>query len=318
MLSSEFDRCKLTRRSYGKKTMDQLLNFNIDTYIAPFLPPNQLHRLPQPLAHFLGHRTRPHREPVNLVQWTLAFTATVAGLCTVGAVYNCAPGVTKYDPPVLVTSLGASAVLDYNTVQSPLAQPRNTIVGHTLSALLAVCVAKLFQLRPDSANLWVVAALACACANLGMSITGSVHPPGGATAIVACIDPNVIRMGWMFPVLMLLASVLICAVACLFNNTLRQYPTHWWTSGETGQRWGGLRDKCETKAGLERGQGRDDDPAHGPSKLALSPVTSLSNAGTEPGMIVGLNGIHLPHGLMLTQDERAVVELLQTRIRDLR
>lgn len=97
-------------------------------------------------------------------------------------------------------------------------------------------MSKGFQHYANFDNIdWVAGAIACATANLVMSLTNTVHPPGGATAILACIQADVVAMGWMFVPVVMLASVLMCIVACLFNNTLRWYPTYWWTSAEVGQ-----------------------------------------------------------------------------------
>ena len=154
----------------------------------------------------------------------------------VGGVYNFAPGIAQYNPPPIVASLGASAVLDYNTIRSPLAQPRNSIVGHTIAAIVGVGISRAFQHAPNFfANYgWVAGAVACAVATVAMSATNTVHPPGGATAILACTQASVIALGWMFVPLMLLASVLMVAVACIFNNIARQYPVFWWTPEDVG------------------------------------------------------------------------------------
>lgn len=138
----------------------------------------------------------------------------------------------------MIASLGASAILDYSAIRSPLAQPRNAVLGHTLAAVIGVSVTKGFEIhQPDFfANYdWVVAAIACAAASLAMSLTGTVHPPGGATAVLAATNKEIIAMGWMFPVFILMASVLMLIVACLFNNTFRQYPVFWWSAEHVGQ-----------------------------------------------------------------------------------
>src|SRR6476620_11088055 len=50
------------------------------------------------------------------------------------------------DVVFLIGSFGASSVLVYGVIQSPLAQPRNLIGGHLVSALVGVTV---LQLVPD-------------------------------------------------------------------------------------------------------------------------------------------------------------------------
>lgn len=305
---------------------DRLLNFDIDIYLNPFIPPSQLHRLPKPIAHFLGHRTHAPTEPPNVLSYLLTFVATVAGLCLVGGVYNHAPGVAKWSPPPLVASLGASAVLDYNTIRSPLAQPRNMIIGHTLSAIVAVGISKGFQhyaLLP-SIN-WVAAAIACATANLVMSLTNTVHPPGGATAILACIQSDVLAMGWMYVPIILLASVLMCTVACLFNNTLRWYPTYWWTSAEVGQVY---KSKARKQAEMEEQKGEG-----GGMDLEKQGTEEESDIGKDSGEVssahgrggegryevrIGPDRIALPDGIAgfeLEHYEREFLGELQERLR---
>src|ERR1700744_2339623 len=97
----------------------RLLNPNIDEFLNPYLPHNQVRHLPTPISHFLGYRAKPPREPPIIFQWILTFFATIAGICVVGAVYNFAPAITRWNPPPIIASLGASAVLDYNTIRSP-------------------------------------------------------------------------------------------------------------------------------------------------------------------------------------------------------
>ena len=56
----------------------------------------------------------------------------------------------KTDVVMVIGSFGASAVLVYGAIRSPLAQPRNLLGGHLLSALVGVTVYKLF-----SGQLWL-------------------------------------------------------------------------------------------------------------------------------------------------------------------
>ncbi len=51
--------------------------------------------------------------------------------------------VDKTDLVMIIGSFGASAVLIYGAVRSPLAQPRNLIGGHLISAVIGVTAYKL-------------------------------------------------------------------------------------------------------------------------------------------------------------------------------
>lgn len=301
--------------------LDHIPNFDIDSWLNPIVPPSQLRRLPRPVSHFLGHREHTPTEPNNLISWTLTWFASVAGLCVVGAVYNYAPGIVAWSPPPLVASLGASAVLEYNTVRSPLAQPRNTIVGHALSAIVAVAISKGFQRYAIFPTInWVAAAIACATANVLMAMTNSVHPPGGATAILACIQPDIVAMGWRFVPLIVIATVLMCAVGCLMNNTLRWYPVYWWTSAEVGQAYRSRETEKRKEEEKQRQQGeeeksRDLEKQKGEGPWSDSGRTDSTRAGAEDFAIrVGPDGISLPEGIEINQMERELLGEIRERL----
>src|SRR5512144_1398473 len=88
----------------------------------------------------------------------------------------------EHDMSLIIGSFGASAVLIYGAVKSPLAQPRNLIGGHLISALIGVLSYKL--LGP---HLWLASSIAVATSLALMHISKTLHPPGGATALIAVI-----------------------------------------------------------------------------------------------------------------------------------
>ena len=152
-----------------------------------------------------------------------AFTGAFVGMGIIAYLqYNAFP---KQDYVFLIGSFGASCVLVYGVIQSPLAQPRNLIGGHVISALVGVTAAKLF---PDM--LWLASAVAVAFAIVGMQMTKTLHPPGGATALIAVTgSPAILKLGYgyvIFPVLS--GAMILLIVAMIFNNMTanRQYPTN--------------------------------------------------------------------------------------------
>jgi len=130
------------------------------------------------------------------------------------------------DRSLMIGSFGASAVLVYGAVRSPLAQPRNLIGGHVLSAIVGVLCWKLL-----SQNMWLAESVAVATSIAVMHATRTLHPPGGATALIAVIgSPEIHQMGYLYVLLpATIGPLILLAVALLVNNvpTSRRYPEIW-------------------------------------------------------------------------------------------
>jgi CBS-domain-containing membrane protein len=130
------------------------------------------------------------------------------------------------DLTLLIGSFGASAVLVYGAVRSPLAQPRNLVGGHLISAVIGVSAWTLFHPYP-----WLAAALAVATAIAAMHLTRTLHPPGGATALIAVIgSPKIHALGYLYVLVpVTYGAILLLTVALLVNNIprSRSYPETW-------------------------------------------------------------------------------------------
>lgn len=130
------------------------------------------------------------------------------------------------DLSLMIGSFGASAVLAYGAVRSPLAQPRNLVGGHMVSALIGVICWKLLH-----QHLWLAESVAVATAIAGMHATRTLHPPGGATALIAVIgSPEIHRLGFLYVLLpATIGPLILLAVALLVNNipASRRYPEIW-------------------------------------------------------------------------------------------
>lgn len=300
-----------------------LVDLNLDVFFNPFIPRNHLELLPSSISRWFGYRERDAPEPPALLRLPLVFLATIAGLCLVGGIYSSAPGIADWNPPALIASFGASAILDYNVIRSPLSQPRNVIVGHTLAAIIGVGISKLFQLSPDFEHIqWVAGAVGCACASLVMTLTNTIHPPGGATAVLAAADKQIVGLGWRFVPLILLASSLMTAVACLLNNLARQYPLYWWTPEETGQLlpYSSSRRKRRHESD-EEAPNIDGDTAE--NKRSSSEQGSVSSSETIGGAGTPFYGFghsslrsQLPAGMGLTVEEIDVLQRLDKRVEE--
>jgi CBS domain-containing membrane protein len=125
----------------------------------------------------------------------------------------------------LIGSFGASSVLVYGVIQSPLAQPRNLVGGHVLSAIVGVTIAKFV---PDI--FWLAATLSVSISIVLMQLTKTLHPPGGATALIAVTGSAEIKnLGYWYVIMPVLSGVMILlVVALIFNNMTadRYYPNH--------------------------------------------------------------------------------------------
>lgn len=133
----------------------------------------------------------------------------------------------KQDLMLIIGSFGASAVLIYGAIKSPLAQPRNLIGGHVLSALVGVASYQLF--RPE---LWLASAVAVATAIAVMHSTKTLHPPGGATALIAVIGGDKVHaLGFFYALVPAGGGALIMLVIALIVNNIpksRRYPEFWY------------------------------------------------------------------------------------------
>lgn len=134
--------------------------------------------------------------------------------------------LNQTDLMMLIGSFGASAVLIYGAIRSPLAQPRNLIGGHILSAILGVTAFQLFGHQP-----WLAASLAVSTSIALMHLTKTLHPPGGATALIAVIGGDSVHsLGYLYVLIpVALGTSVMLLIALIVNNISknRRYPEFW-------------------------------------------------------------------------------------------
>lgn len=98
----------------------------------------------------------------------------------------------------IMAPFGATCVLLYAAAQSPLAQPKNVILGHVISAFIGLVFLKIFGI-----HYWSMG-LAVGCAIASMQYFGCVHPPAGANPLVILLTASSTDYSWsflIFPVL---------------------------------------------------------------------------------------------------------------------
>ncbi len=200
------------------------------------------------------------------------------GVAIIESVFRALPPLSGHAVPIVIASFGAAAILEYNTVESPLSQPRNLVFGHFLSAAVAVGITKLFEHLPPQRFddlCWLAGALAVGVASMIMSFTKTVHPPAGATALLAATSVEVQELGWWLLPLVLLASMLMLTSALVLNNVAgRRFPVYWWTPVDLKALREERRKEREGEGDVEKGDGRSGSGGG---------VEGISDADTEMG-----------------------------------
>ncbi len=121
----------------------------------------------------------------------------------------------------LVAPFGASSVLLFALPNSPLAQPWSAVVGNTVAALVgvAVCLAV--------ADPALRIALAVGLAVTATILCRAVHPPAGAVAMTAAMNPEAVdHLGFWFALTPIAAGtvLLVLLAAAYARLTGRRYP----------------------------------------------------------------------------------------------
>ena len=113
----------------------------------------------------------------------------------------------------LIPPFGASMVLVMAVYDSPLAKPKNLILGHILSALSGVIIFYLLG------NAFISLGLGVASAVFVMMMTNTVHPPAGANPIIVILTGQSISFVFL-PVAV--EAFIIVVFAYLYNRLLKR------------------------------------------------------------------------------------------------
>lgn len=123
---------------------------------------------------------------------------------------------------MIIASMGASSVLLFAAPHGTLSQPWAVLGGHTISAVVGVSCGLLI------ANQYYAAAIAVGISIGCMHYLRCLHPPGGATALVAVIGGNEVQsLGYQFvvePVLINASVLVVVAIIINFPFAARRYP----------------------------------------------------------------------------------------------
>jgi len=147
----------------------------------------------------------------------------LGGFCGIAGVYVISAWWLDETAAMLIMgSMGSSAVLLFAVPHGPLSQPWPLVGGHLVSAAVGVATAQAI------ADPLLAAGIAVGAAVTLMYYLRCIHPPGGATAMIAVVGGDGVHaLGWQFVLTpTLLNSLAILAIAIAFNAPFpwRRYP----------------------------------------------------------------------------------------------
>ena len=142
-------------------------------------------------------RTQPGLSPLAVLVSSLASTLVIAGLGL---------GTDLFGHPLLMTSFGASRVLEFVLPKAPVSQPVNVIGGHLVATLAGLVVVSLLPTE------WWSMALATGSAVAAMTSLRILHPPAAGIPLIVMFDGE----SWSYlvtPVLIGAVVVTLCGAA---------------------------------------------------------------------------------------------------------
>lgn len=114
----------------------------------------------------------------------------------------------------LMAPFGATMVILFGLPASPLAQPKNIILGHLLTTLVGLVILHTWGMTPLSLSIAVGMAISL------MLLTKTTHPPAGANPLVVMLTAQ----DWPFLIAPALTGALLI--------TLSGWLYHKWVSGQ--------------------------------------------------------------------------------------
>ncbi|KAL5041927.1 hypothetical protein BDW71DRAFT_157193 [Aspergillus fruticulosus] len=278
-------------------------HLDIDNVLNRFIPPPPWHLLPRPVSHFLGYRgDKPQKALGNLVIAFWSLIGVFSGVLLISEVSLRVPAFQNHHAPIIVGSFGAAAVLEFSAIESPFAQPRNAFFSQVIASIIGIAISKFFALNPNAQSKHEIAgSLACAITTMAMVLTNTVHPPAGATALLAATELHAVGW-WLIPVMLLGCSLMLTA-ALLLNNIQRRFPVYWWTPHHLGKEAKAKKQPQDIENAPEIKQGSDS-------------ATSSDFEFSEPMQVVIRPGrVEWSDNLWLDADEKEVLERISERMK---
>lgn len=144
-----------------------------------------------------------------------------------------------------------------------------------------------------------------------MALTKTVHPPAGATALLAVTDDNLISLGWFLIPVVMLGCGLMLAVALVINNISRRFPLYWWTPED-------LQDKRHEI--FHRRGSENKNSIHAQGSESEKDVEADAGTGDEQGeeeakeVVIRPGDVRVPSYMHITQEEMLLLEQMSQRL----
>lgn len=223
---------------------DRNASFQMPSLQRQVTPPGQAPSGPSYFARMAGNGSAPGTPPATVILWAMAGAFLGILVLTLLHFKVCIDYTDTLQ--MYVGSFGAQAVLLFAANQSPLTQPWNAVGGSVIAAFLGVASWQVFgewlfpmsALQMEAGQLYSTGQLlappvAVSLCVGAMMLTRSVHPPAGALALIATLQPQKFKTAGFIYVLFpaLFGSLVHVIVALLFNNLSSQpcrfYPVTW-------------------------------------------------------------------------------------------
>jgi len=104
---------------------------------------------------------------------------------------------------LLMAPFGATAVIVFGLPASPLAQPKNVILGHLITAFVGLFFVQAFGVSP------LTLALATGTGVSAMLISKTTHPPAGANPLLIMLSGQSLGWGYLVTPVLIGAVVLV-------------------------------------------------------------------------------------------------------------
>ena len=106
---------------------------------------------------------------------------------------------------LIMAPFGATAVLVFGLPESPLAQPKNVVIGHIITAFIGLFFVHFISVSP------LTLGLATGLGVTAMLVSKTTHPPAGANPLLIMLSGQ--SLSWFFLVTPVLIGAVVIVLA---------------------------------------------------------------------------------------------------------